>query len=200
MARSIEELEHARQRLRLPRRFILHVGAIERRKKLETLLAAAVPLLSANLVDEIALAGEEGHGAGEVRRVAVELGIQERVRFLGYVAQELLPALYGLAQVLSLASVYEGFGMPVIEAMACGTPVVTSNVSSLPEVAGDAALMVTPGDVDGLRQALARLLTDVRLRDDLRQRGLARAREFSWESTAAGHLALYRRVLEETAS
>jgi glycosyltransferase involved in cell wall biosynthesis len=189
------ELEHARQRLRLSRRFVLHVGAIERRKKLQTLLAAAAPLLSAHLIDEVVLAGEEGHGADDVRRAAVELGIQGRVRYLGYVSQDLLPALYSLAQVLSLASVYEGFGMPVLEAMACGTPVVTSNVSSLPEVAGDAALTVAPGDVDGLRQALERLLTDSRLRDELRWKGLARVREFSWESTTAGHLAVYRQVL-----
>jgi glycosyltransferase involved in cell wall biosynthesis len=194
--RNTDELERGRQRLRLPRSFILHVGAIERRKKLETLLAAAAPLLRANLTEELVLAGEQGHGADEVRRAAMELGIQKRVRFLGYVAQELLPTLYGLAQVLSLASVYEGFGMTVLEAMACGTPVVTSNVSSLPEVAGDAALMVSPGDVDGLREALSRVLADTQLRDDLRQKGLARARDFSWESTAAGHLAVYRHVLE----
>ena len=195
-----DELEHARQRLRLPRRFVLHVGAIERRKKLETLLAAAAPLLSASLVDEIVLAGEEGHGAEDVRRAAAELGIQERVRYLGYVSQELLPVLYGLAHVLSFVPVYEGFGMPVLEAMACGSPVVTSNVSSLPEVAGNAALMVAPGDVQGLRHALERLLTDWRLRDELRQRGFARAREFSWESTAAGHLTVYRQVMEEVGS
>ena len=200
VATDMVELEQAREQLRLPRRFVLHVGAIERRKKLDTLLAAAAPLLRANLVDEIVLAGEEGHGAGDVRRAAVELGISESVRYLNYVAQELLPSLYGLADVLSFAPVYEGFGMPVLEAMACGTPVVTSSVSSLPEVAGDAALMVSPGDVEGLREALSRVLTDTQLRDDLRQRGLARARKFSWESTAAGHLAVYRRVLETTGS
>jgi glycosyltransferase involved in cell wall biosynthesis len=198
--RNTDELEHARQQLQLPRRFVLHVGAIERRKKIETLLEATAPLLSVHMVDEVVLAGEEGHGADDVRRTAVELGIRDRVRYLGYVSQNLLPVLYSLAQVLCLASVYEGFGMPVLEAMACGTPVVTSNVSSLPEVAGNAALLVIPGDIEGLRQALARVLTDSRLRDDLRQRGIARAREFSWESTAAGHLAVYRRVMGEVRS
>ncbi|MCX6842267.1 MAG: glycosyltransferase family 1 protein [candidate division WOR-3 bacterium] len=191
------EIERARQILRLPSRFILHVGAIERRKKLETLLAAAVPLLSAHLVDEVVLAGEEGHGADDVRHAAAELGVQDRVRYLGYVSQDLLPVLYSLAEVLSLASVYEGFGMPVLEAMACGTPVVTSNVSSLPEIAGDAALTVAPGDIDGLRQALERLLTDSGFRSEMIRRGLARARAFSWERTAAGHLAVYRQVLDE---
>jgi glycosyltransferase involved in cell wall biosynthesis len=193
---SQDELERARQRLRLPYRFVLHVGAIERRKKLETLLTAAAPLLGSSLIDEVVLAGEKGHGADDVHRAALALGIQSRVRYLGYVPQDQLPALYSLAQVLSLASVYEGFGMPVLEAMACGTPVVASNVSSLPEVAGDAALTVAPGDVAGLRQALERLLTDFRLRDEMRRRGLARVREFSWERTAAGHLEVYRQVLD----
>jgi len=195
-----DELERVRQRLALPRRFVLHVGAIERRKKIETLLAAAAPLLKAGVVDEVVLAGENGHGADEVRCAAVELEVQDRVRYLGYVAQDMLPALYGLAQVLSLASVYEGFGMPVLEAMACGTPVVTSNVSSLPEVAGDAALMVAPGRVGDLRQALQRLLTDAGLRSEMTRRGLARASAFPWERTAAGHLAVYRQVLDGSRS
>jgi glycosyltransferase involved in cell wall biosynthesis len=191
-----DELRRARQELSLPDRFVLHVGAIERRKKLETLLRAIEPLLTRNLIDAVVLAGEEGHGADDVRCAAGELRIQDRVLCLGYVQQGLLPSLYRLAQVLSFASAYEGFGMPVLEAMACGTPVVTSNVSSLPEVAGDAALMVAPGDVDGLRKALERLLSDSQLRDDLRRKGLARVRGFSWESTAAGHLAVYRRALD----
>ena len=190
------ELRRVRQELRLPDRFVLHVGAIERRKKLDTLLRAAEPLLARKLIDAIVLAGEEGHGADAVGKTAYELGIQDRVVHLGYVPQGLLPSLYRLAQVLSLASVSEGFGMPVLEAMACGTPVVTSNVSSLPEVAGDAALMVSPGDVDGLRQALEQLLTDSRLRTEMAMRGLARARAFTWERTAAGHLAVYRQVLD----
>ena len=190
------ELDCAREQLGLPRRFILHVGAIERRKRIEILLAAAAPLLNGGLVDEVVLAGEEGHGAGNVRRTAADLGIQDRVRYLGYVPQDSLPVLYSLARVLSLASVYEGFGMPVLEAMACGTPVVTSDVSSLPEVAGDAALMVTPDDALGLRQALERLLTDSELRSEMVRRGLARVRGFSWGRAAAGHAAVYRQVLD----
>jgi glycosyltransferase involved in cell wall biosynthesis len=192
-----EMLRRVRQELTLPGRFVLHVGAIERRKKLETLLRAAAPLLTRRLIDAVVLAGEEGIGADAVRRVARELGIENQVLYLGYVPQDRLPALYSLAQVLSLASVCEGFGMPVLEAMACGTPVVTSNVSSLPEIAGDAALMVTPGDVEGLRRALERLLTDSGLRTEMTLRGLARARVFSWERTAAKLLAVYRRVLAE---
>jgi len=200
LCESSEELRRARIELGLPDRFVLHVGAVERRKKLETLLEAAAPLLTRGLTDSVVLVGEEGVGSRDVRRTARVLGIEQQVLHLGYVPQERLPALYSLAQVLSMASVCEGFGMPVLEAMACGCPVVTSNTSSLPEVAGDAALMVAPGDVAGLRQALERLLADAQLRDDLRRRGLARAREFSWESTAAGHLAVYRRVLSAIGS
>jgi glycosyltransferase involved in cell wall biosynthesis len=189
-------LETVRKQLQLPKRFVLHVGAIERRKKIETLVRAVEPLLNRGLLDAVVLAGEEGHGAADVHRTATELGVQDRVLCLGYVEQDVMPALYNLALVLSLASVYEGFGMPVLESMACGTPTVTSDVSSLPEVAGDAALIVSPGDVLGLGNAIERLITDSDLRLKMRQRGISRAHQFGWERTAAHHAAVYRRVLQ----
>jgi len=188
-------LNRVRQELKLPTRFVLYVGAIERRKKIEGLMRAVAVVLRKGLTDGVVLAGEEGHGAESVRQVIAELGITERVRYVGYVPQDLMGGLYNLAQVLVLASVYEGFGMPVLEAMACGTPVVTSNLSALPEVAGDAALLVSPRDPAELERALERVLTDERLRSDLRTKGLARVRQFTWEQTAAKHIEVYRSVL-----
>jgi glycosyltransferase involved in cell wall biosynthesis len=116
------------------------------------------------------------------------------VRFLGYVPDEDLPALYSGALLLAFPSLYEGFGLPVLEAMACGTPVLTSNVSATAEVADGAALLVDPRSVDALASALGRLLTDDALRADLRRRGLARAAEFSWERTARETLSVYEKV------
>ena len=117
------------------------------------------------------------------------------MRFLGPVADADLPALYAAATCFVFPSRYEGFGLPVLEAMACGTPVACSNVSSLPEVAGDAALLFDPADAAAMAQAIARLLDEPSLRDDLRTRGLAQAARFTWERTAARTLDVYRKLL-----
>src|SRR6185437_16647875 len=117
------------------------------------------------------------------------------VHFTGYVPEADLPALYSGAEAFVFPSLYEGFGMPPIEAMACGTPVIASNVSSLPEVVGDAALLVDPLDVDAIAEAIHRVLTDHDLADDLRNRGLARAKQFTWERAARETLTAYDQVL-----
>jgi glycosyltransferase involved in cell wall biosynthesis len=118
------------------------------------------------------------------------------VRFLGHVPQADLPALYSAADVFVFPSLYEGFGLPALEALACGTPVVASNVSALPEVVGDAALQVSPLDVEALADAMERLLRDDRLRADQRERGLRRAAQFSWDKAARQTAEVYRRVVE----
>jgi glycosyltransferase involved in cell wall biosynthesis len=113
-----------------------------------------------------------------------ELNLQAQVKFLNYVAYSELPVLMNQAIALVFPSLWEGFGLPVLEAMACGTPVVTSNLASLPEVAGDAAILVDPYDVDAIAQAMNSLATDSTLRSQLRKAGLARAHQFSWQKTA----------------
>jgi glycosyltransferase involved in cell wall biosynthesis len=125
------------------------------------------------------------------------LGLGDRVRFTGYVDQADLPAIYSAASVFAFPSLHEGFGLPVLEAMACGTPVVTSDTSSLPEVAGEAALLVDPTDDAAIAKAIARVYDEPVLRQLLSQAGIERAAEFSWEACAAATLRVYRRILGE---
>ncbi|MCK4452327.1 MAG: glycosyltransferase family 4 protein, partial [Anaerolineae bacterium] len=125
------------------------------------------------------------------------LGLSKEIIFPGYVMNDELPLWYNAATILAYPSLYEGFGMPVLEAQACGTPVLTSNVSSLPEAAGDAASMVDPYDVEALAAELDRLLTDKPLRHELRKRGLAHASQFTWPLMAQETADVYRRALAE---
>jgi glycosyltransferase involved in cell wall biosynthesis len=136
-------------------------------------------------------------GWGYRREVALidALGLRDSVIMTGYVPTGDLPAVYAMAEALVFPSIVEGFGLPPLEAMACGTPVVCSNAASLPEVVGDAALLVDPTDVDGLATAMERVLTDADLAADLRERGLARAAGFTWARTARETVGVYERVL-----
>jgi glycosyltransferase involved in cell wall biosynthesis len=131
------------------------------------------------------IAGKRGWLTEEIERRAAELGLADRVIFTGYLPDDDVPALLSGALGFVFPSLYEGFGMPLLEAMACGAPVLASDSSSLPEVAGDAALLVDPTNVAAIAAGLARLANDVALRADLRARGLARAAQFTWEQCAA---------------
>jgi glycosyltransferase involved in cell wall biosynthesis len=125
-----------------------------------------------------------------------ESPVREVVLLPGYVPDDDLPAFYAGAQALILPSVYEGFGLPVLEAMVCGTPAVASNASSIPEIGGDAALYFDPLDVEAIVDAIRRLLRDISLRDEMRERGLARAARFSWQQAAAETRAVYDAVIK----
>ncbi|MGQ9489222.1 MAG: glycosyltransferase family 4 protein [Anaerolineae bacterium] len=186
-----------RQAKGLPERFILFLGTLEPRKNLDILLHAYARLrarLGAG-APKLMIAGGKGWFYETVLAQVDALGLADDVYFPGYVAGDELPWWYRAAELFVYPSRFEGFGLPVLEAMACGTPVITTTSSSLPEVAGDAALLVDPDDVDGLTGALERLLTDASLRASLRQAGLQRAAQFSWARTAAETARLYRDVL-----
>lgn len=174
--------------------FVLTVGTLQPRKNHGRLVEALARIDSpAGLV----IAGGSGWAYDEVREAVEGLGLSQRVTFTGYVADDDLPALYRAATVFAYPALYEGFGLPVLEAMACGAPVVTSRKSSLPEVTGpEAALLVDPLDVDAIAAALERLLTDDALREDLRAKGIARARQFTWQATAAATWAVYEGLLK----
>jgi glycosyltransferase involved in cell wall biosynthesis len=133
----------------------------------------------------------------EIKRQTAKLAAQERIIFLDYVPSAELPKLYSLAQGLVFASLYEGFGLPVLEAMACGCPVITSKVTSMPEVGGDSVLYVDPYNVESIAQGMYHLLTNEELRINLRHQGLARAKLFSWQKTAQGVRQVWEKCLEQ---
>jgi len=189
-----EAMAAVRARYGLPEHFILYVGTIEPRKNLTVLLEAFSNLQSAICNLHLVFVGKKGWlYEGFFHRLR-ELGLEDRVIFTGYVPDEDLPAIYSAADLFVFPSLYEGFGLPVLEAMACGTPVVCSNTSSLPEVAGDAALLVDPTDVRALAGAMERALRDEILWATLRAMGMEKARQFTWEEAAQKTLTVYRRV------
>jgi len=190
-----DEVAAFRQRRGLPERFVLFVGTLEPRKNLVRLVEAFARVHKNGGRAGLVLAGGKGWLYDELFAKVEAMGLSRAVIFPGYVMNDELPLWYNSATVLAYPSVYEGFGLPVLEAQACGTPVLTSNVSSLPEAAGDAALMVDPYDVEALAAGLKRLLTDESLRHELRKRGLAHAREFVWSHTAQETARVYRRAL-----
>jgi glycosyltransferase involved in cell wall biosynthesis len=168
---------------------VLFVGAIQKRKNVARLVKAFERLPEPWT---LALAGSnEGYGAAEELRAVAESPRREAIRVLGYVSAAELEALYRRASIFAFPSLDEGFGMPVLEAMARQVPVITSNVSALPEVAGDAALLVNPADTEALSEALVRLASDESLRQELIRRGTERAREFTWESAVEKTWAVY---------
>ena len=179
------------QKHNLPARFILALGTIEPRKNLVTLLEAYRWLKTRGLGLKLVVAGRVGWLAQATLQRLRSLGLEGEVLLPGYIPDEDLPALYSAAALLAYPSLYEGFGLPVLEALACGTPVVCSDASSLPEVAGDAALMVNPLDVAAWGQAITRVLADEDLREEMRIKGLAQAARFSWERAAQETLAVY---------
>jgi glycosyltransferase involved in cell wall biosynthesis len=186
-----------RHRYDLPRDFVLAVGAIAPRKNLPRLLEAVRRVRSQTGASTLTLVhtGPEGWRPEEVTRAVRELGLGEVVRFLGYVPVEDLRVLYGLARMLAYPSLWEGFGLPVIEAMACACPVVTSNLSSLPEVAGEAAVLVDPRSTEDLARGIAAVWCDEGLRGTLIARGLARAGHFTWARAARATAAVYDAAL-----
>lgn len=182
---------------RLAGGYILHLatGGPHPRKNVAGLLEAYARLRADHPAPLLVVAGDVASQRGKALLAkAADLCLADRVIFPGQVTEAVLPALYRSATLLAYPSLYEGFGLPILEAMASGLPVITSDRSSMPEAAGDAAILIDPESVEDLAAALARVLTDEALRRDLARRGLTRAREFTWERTARETLAAYRRT------
>jgi glycosyltransferase involved in cell wall biosynthesis len=188
-------LERVRARYALAERFVLYVGTIEPRKNLPLLIEAfARRRLSGDLPHQLVCAGPYGWLSRDVEQQIERLGVTDAVRLTGYVPFSDLPALYTLAEMFVFPSLYEGFGLPVIEAMACGTPVITGRVPALVEVAAGAVEHVDRRDAHALGDVLATLAHDRGRREELSRLGLCRAREFSWTRAARETLAVYRQV------
>ncbi|MEO8013078.1 MAG: glycosyltransferase family 1 protein [Polaromonas sp.] len=182
----------------MPGGYVLSVGTLEPRKNLATLFAAYAGL-PAPLRQRypLAVAGLNGWNTEGLMRAASELIRRGELRLLGYVPDELIPPLYAGAAAFCYPSRYEGFGLPALEAMASGVPVITSNRTSLPEVVGDAGIMVDPDDVDGLRERLRQLLEDAAYSAELGHLGLLRSQTFSWDRCARETFAVYRQVMRQ---
>lgn len=188
----------ARDKYGLPDGYLLSLGTREPGKNRMTLFRALTFLREDGHDIHLAVVGQTGWKVDEEQGLLVELGLQDRVHFTGYVPQADLPALYNGATAFVFPSLYEGFGLPVLEAMACGVPVITSNVSALPEVAGGAALLVDPHDAEAIARAIARVIDEPALARLLARAGIERAAEFTWERCAAATLDAYREVLGES--
>lgn len=193
-----EEIAGVRARHNLPDRYVLYLGGFDQRKNVPALLHAFARLQAGpdlGLVITGRLPARDTAFTPDPRRIAAQLGIEKSVMFPGWIDERDKPALYSSAELSVFPSTYEGFGLPVLEAMACGAPVVTSNVSSLPEVAGDAAVTVDPHDVTALSQAIDTVLGDADRQQAMREASLAQAGRFSWQRTAEATLRVYRQAL-----
>jgi glycosyltransferase involved in cell wall biosynthesis len=187
-------LEFLRAKYGLPDRFFLYVGTIEPRKNLGRLMNAFAQARAAGVTHDLVCVGPYGWASRDLAGHIDSLGLTPHVHFTGYVPFENLPAIYNLGEFFVFPSLYEGFGLPVVEAMASGTPVITSNTSSLSEIAADAAETVDPTSVDALATAIHHLAGDRAWREELSRRGLARAKSFSWAQTARDMLAVYHQA------
>lgn len=188
--RDAAQLSTVRERYQLPESYVIYIGTLQPRKNLRTLILALAALGGEHASTHLVIAGKQGWLYEPLFAQVRGLALAERVHFIGYAPQEDLPALLSAAQAFVLPSLYEGFGLPLLEAMACGTPVICSNVSSLPEVAGDAAILVDPRDTAQWVQALQRVLEDAGLRSALIERGLQQVQRFSWARCARETLAI----------
>lgn len=185
----------AKARLSLKNPFVLGLAHVDPRKNTKRLIDAFAQVIGARSCPyELVLVGLSTSGQSIFRRHAEGLGIADRVRMLGFVSEDDLVALYNLAAVFAYPSLYEGFGLPVLESMACGTPVVTSPTGAIPEVAEDAALMVDPNSSESIAEGLNRMLGSREEAEKFRSRGFDRVRQFSWQRTASETIAVYNEV------
>jgi glycosyltransferase involved in cell wall biosynthesis len=197
-ATDLTALNRIRQKYGLPENYILHVATIEPRKNLNRLLEAFQAVLSDWPDLRLVLVGKKGWLYESFFQKIQALGLQERIIFPGFVDDEDLPGFYQLAELFVFPSLSEGFGLPPLEAMACGTAVISSNSSSLPEVVGEAGLLIEPTDTAALATAVRRILSDNELRAELKRRSLVQAKKFSWERAVTELKEVYRSLLDES--
>lgn len=178
-------------------KYILFVGTFEHHKNVSRLIKAFGRVKqSLSIPHDLVLVGRDGPGIEDAYITVKECEVQDEVKFIGYVPDDDLPGLYAGADLFAFPSLHEGFGIPILEAMASGTPVLTSRLCAMPEVAGDAALYVDPYDIDGIAAGLRSLLCDTKLRTHLIGRGVERARQFSWSEMACETVSVYERVID----
>jgi glycosyltransferase involved in cell wall biosynthesis len=194
-----DKLQTVREKYNLPEKYILYVGTLEPRKNI-TVIIEAIHALKRNhgIEHKLVIAGKKGWLYDKIFQRVVELGLENDVVFTGFVADEDLPALFNMASLFVFPSLYEGFGIPPLEAMACGVPVITSDSSSLPEVVKGVGIMLAPTDIKAWIEAMHSVLTKPELANDMSTKGLERAKLFSWEKTALQTHEAYKEVLSSS--
>jgi glycosyltransferase involved in cell wall biosynthesis len=193
--RDQRQRAHLQQKYHLPSRFVLYVGTIEPRKNLLRLIAAFGQIQADHPDCHLVLVGPEGWMMnGRLEKETAAADLTGKVHYLGMVPQADLPGIYSLATLFAFPSLYEGFGLPLLEAMACGTPVLTSNCSAMPEVSGAAAYLVDPNSAESIADGLNRLLHSAAQREWYVEQGFVRARQFSWEQTAQQTAVIYEQI------
>jgi glycosyltransferase involved in cell wall biosynthesis len=190
-------LARVREKYSLPPRFFLFVGTIEPRKNVACIVEAYAQLADGLADIDLVIAGRRGWKFGPLYAQIERADLADRILMPGRIDDEDLPAVYSCAEAFVWPTIYEGFGLPLLEAMACGTPVISSDIGVVREVVGDAALLIDPRSPQQLADAMQRVISGEDFRDDLVQRGIARARQFRWEQTATRTLEVYRRVANE---
>ncbi len=188
---SHQEIQKFRHEKNLPEKYLLAVGTLEPRKNMKTLIKC-MSQIPADI--SLYIIGGKGWQYEEIFDEVKKNGLENRIKFLGYVEEKELPLYYNAATCFIFPSLYEGFGIPPLEAMQCGCPVVCSNTSSLPEVVGDSALLVDPLSSSDMSKAINSILSDSKLADSLREKGLAQAKKFSWVKSAESLQEIFKRI------
>lgn len=190
-----ETLEHLRHKYHLPESYILYVGTLESRKNLVRLVRAFSELHKKGFSHQLVVVGATGWKASNIFREIEDLSLEDKIIMPGYIPKPDLPGILSMSELFVFPSLFEGFGLPPLEAMSCGTPVIASNRSSMPEICGDAAHYIDPEDEQSIIAGMAEILGDKEYHQEMRRRGLERARQFSWRKTARETSEIYRWVL-----
>lgn len=185
-----DKLDLIKSKYKLKNKFILFVGTVEQRKNIRNLISA-YKVIENKIEHQLIIAGKKGWMFDEIFKMVEELNLKEKVIFTDYIKNEEMLYLYNLADLFVFPSFYEGFGIPPLEAMACGCPVIVSNTTSLPEVTGDAAILVDPNSVEDIADSMFNIITNRDLNNTLREKSLIQARKFSWEKCAEETMKLY---------
>jgi len=188
-------LERIRKKYKLPKRFILFVGTIEPRKNLTSLLSALSDIRKSGLEIQLVIVGRMGWMQNNILEIIEKLNIKRDVVFTGFIKDKDLPCLYNLAEVFVYPSLYEGFGLPVLEAIACGCPVITINTSSLPEVIGEAGILINPNNLNELINSIKKVLTDEKIKNKMINEGFFQAKKFSCQNCAKETLKVYEKLI-----
>lgn len=192
-----QEINQLLKKYAIDGEYILFIGTIEPRKNVSNLILAFERLIADGFPHSLVVVGKKGWHYDSIFHLVKERNLTDRVIFTGFIEESEKPLFLAGASVFVYPSLYEGFGIPVLEALACGTPTITSNVSSMPEVAGDAALLVNPENLEEIYDAMKKVLMDSSLRSELKARSLRQAANFSWEKTANMTIEVYRGVLHD---